>query len=177
MAYIYVVNKNEFVNKDQTEKLLTQINLSDIKEQNSAVGKIIVSYAISKYYNIPSSDLIFSKTELGKPFLKNHPNIHFNISHSGDMVACIIADYPVGIDIQKIRSYNQKIAERVCNEKEFKKIENSSDKSLEFIKIWTQKEAVIKRDGKSIAGNIKNVLENQNVFSQRINNYWISFTF
>jgi len=40
------------------------------------------------------------------------PHIHFNISHAGHYVACVISDEPVGIDIEIIKSVDLRIAER-----------------------------------------------------------------
>lgn len=40
------------------------------------------------------------RTETGKPYLRLHPELSFNISHSGDWIACALGDAPVGLDIQ-----------------------------------------------------------------------------
>ena len=47
----------------------------------------------------------------GKPFLINAVEIHYNISHSGSYAACVVADLPVGIDIEQIKSADITIAE------------------------------------------------------------------
>ena len=39
--------------------------------------------------------------EHGKPFFTLQPGIHYNITHSGQYVACIFAGQEVGIDIQE----------------------------------------------------------------------------
>lgn len=42
------------------------------------------------------------RPENGKPYLPDYPDFHYNISHSGGIVACAVSDSPVGIDIQQI---------------------------------------------------------------------------
>lgn len=37
------------------------------------------------------------RTETGKPYLRLHPELFFNISHSGDWIACALGDAPVGL--------------------------------------------------------------------------------
>ncbi len=102
--------------------------------------------------------------------------MQFNISHSEEYVICVISDKPVGVDIQKIGEYNPDVAKRVCNEKELLEIENSFDKASEFTKLWTQKEAILKMYGIGIAnGDIKNCIKNQEVKSQKMNDYWICY--
>ena len=44
--------------------------------------------------------------EHGKPFLTLQPKIHYNISHSGKYVMCIIAGEEVGIDVQEHKKVN-----------------------------------------------------------------------
>ncbi len=43
---------------------------------------------------------VFKIQEYGKANISNYENIHFNLSHSGKMVACAISDEEVGIDVE-----------------------------------------------------------------------------
>ena len=54
-----------------------------------------------------------AKGEHGKPFFTLQPKIHYNISHSGKYVVCVIAGEEVGIDIQEHREldYEKRSAE------------------------------------------------------------------
>ncbi len=88
--------------------------------------------------------------ENGKPFLRGG-EIFFNISHCAEGVAVALDTEPVGIDVQEIDGFNEKVAKRFFDESENKKINASPDKAKAFTRIWTLKECVIKCDGKSIA--------------------------
>ncbi|MBQ3041498.1 MAG: 4'-phosphopantetheinyl transferase superfamily protein [Clostridia bacterium] len=88
--------------------------------------------------------------ENGKPYLKDE-DIHFSISHTDGLVAVCISDSPVGIDCEKINpSYKEKIehfSKRYFKENEADLIKSSDDMLLEFYKVWTTKEAYIKKHG------------------------------
>ncbi|WP_288447532.1 4'-phosphopantetheinyl transferase superfamily protein [uncultured Chryseobacterium sp.] len=113
--------------------------------QLSLLGKLLLQYGLRTHYNI-------AKAETGilpnrKPYLKNH-NVHFNISHSRELVVCAIAEYPLGIDIEfndpKVSYHDFKFQ---MTGHEFQEIDSSDNKTKEFFTCWTRKEAVIKAHG------------------------------
>lgn len=162
-----------FVQLEKQERILRQ----KIKQNadNMLIGEILTKITIKKTFGIDITKQKFAYTEYGKPYLSDYSDAHFNISHSGIYVACAVSDMPIGIDIQKICEYNFDVARRICNAKELKQIENSEDKASEFTKLWTQKEAVLKMVGTGIVnGDIKNCLDNHNIGSRKIKNYWMS---
>ena len=57
--------------------------------------------------------------ENGKPYLKNG-GMYFNISHSGDYVVLATADSEVGVDIEKIVSADDAVADRCFTAEERK---------------------------------------------------------
>lgn len=166
----------KFVQTEKQERILKQ----KIKQNadNMLIGEILAKTVIKKTFGIDITKQEFAYTEYGKPYLLNFPNLHFNISHSGEYVACAVFDKPVGVDIQKIGEYNSDVAKRVCSEKELIQIENSLDKASKFTKLWTQKEAVLKMHGTGIAsGDIKHCLDYHNIQSERIDDYWLSLSY
>lgn len=67
------------------------------------IAALIARYAIIKRTNLKNSTLIFDKNTYGKPYLCNttKEEIHFNISHSGDYVICLIDNDSCGCDVEK----------------------------------------------------------------------------
>jgi 4'-phosphopantetheinyl transferase len=59
-----------------------------------------------------------SVSEHGKPYLADYPNIHFNISHCLKAVAVVVADIPVGIDVESFRDYSDGLLDKTMNETE-----------------------------------------------------------
>ncbi|MCD8283005.1 MAG: 4'-phosphopantetheinyl transferase superfamily protein [Prevotella sp.] len=94
----------------------------------------------------------------GKPFLRNHPGIHFNISHCKEAVACVTGTSPVGIDIERRGRYSDLLARKVMNEKELRSLAAAADRDLAFTRLWTCKEAILKLQGTGIAGDMQNVI-------------------
>ena len=163
----------KYVQAEKQERILKQKIKQNV--DNMLIGEILAKVVIKKTFGIDISKQNFTYTEHGKPYLLDYPDVHFNTSHSGKYVVCAVSDKPIGADIQRIGEYNSDIAKRVCNEKELVQIEDSSDSASEFTKLWTQKEAVLKMYGTGIAsGDIKNCLDNHNVQSERIEDYWVS---
>lgn len=86
-----------------------------------------------------------------KPILKGYPHIHFNFSHCKSGVLCVIDDQPIGCDIEDIE---EKLDLALChfcyNDQELAEITSSPDPCVEFTKLWTKKEAVLKLTGDGI---------------------------
>ena len=96
----------------------------------------------------------------GKPFICDHPEIAFNISHSGDYAAAVFVRpgtesdcaesvhtiYSAGIDIERIGRMNERIA-RILRE-----TDGDLETKEELCRIWTAREAFVKCTGIGLAG-------------------------
>lgn len=92
----------------------------------------------------------------GKPYLADHPEIHFNISHSGGYGVCALSTMPCGVDIQEIRPVRtRRMIERTMSRKEQEQIFQAEDSTREFIKLWTYKESCIKLSGEGLHQDLK----------------------
>lgn len=101
---------------------------------------------------------LFHYDENGKPRLSNYPDLHFNISHCKKAVAVALHDAEVGIDVECRRAVSQALMERVCCAEELSLIRSSADAELEFIRLWTRKEALLKCTGVGIREDLRNIL-------------------
>lgn len=130
-------------------------------KKRTVAGEMLARKAISEWCNVPENSIVFEQTETGKPYAKGLP-VEFNISHSGDMVVCAVDDKTIGIDIEKIRPIDLKVAKRICTEEEqiylFGRTPTdqdfiyTSDHEIltRFFKLWTAKEAYCKLKGNGI---------------------------
>ena len=93
-----------------------------------------------------------SRTPAGKPFLPDHPALHFNLSHSGRWVVIAWADQPVGIDVETVRMDHRKegLARRFYHPEEQAYLFQLQDWSWRFFEIWTKKESYLKYLGTGI---------------------------
>ncbi len=121
------------------------------KEKHLSVGAwVLLSHALKRegLTNIP--EIRFS--EKGKPFFPEAPDIHFNISHSGQWVMCAVSDSPVGCDIEKIASIDLNIADKYFSKQEYEfiSLQPESLKTDAFFRFWTLKESFLKNIGKGL---------------------------
>lgn len=99
----------------------------------------------------------FSYGSNGKPYFKELPGIHFNLSHCHKGVACAISDMPVGIDIEEIQ-FDEPVAARVFNADEYARIKECASPAEKFTELWTTKESYLKLTGQGICMDLKNVI-------------------
>ena len=92
--------------------------------------------------------------EYGKPSFKNS-KYFFNTSHSGKYALCVISDVEVGCDIEEIKDYKQRVAERFFTEKENNYLKITNDKEALFYRFWTLKESYIKCIGKGFGMSLQ----------------------
>lgn len=114
--------------------------------QLSILGKILLIIGLRNMnFEFNETDLYFNK--FNKPLFKND-FCRFNISHSSEMVVCIISNLcDVGVDIERMSPID--VADFTINmtKMEWKLLSNSINPINSFYNYWTQKEAVIKAHG------------------------------
>ena len=162
---IYVFENIDLITDEFVEGFLPNLPLD---RQNKALnykhkigrnlcvmGYWLLCFGLRREYNIFTyPQLSYNKN--GKPYLPEHPDIHFNISHCKNGVACVVSKNEVGIDIQDIRDYKPAVAKRVCSDDEMEILAQSPHPEKDFCKFWTIKEAFIK-----LSGTSADVLENK----------------
>lgn len=88
-----------------------------------------------------------------KPYLVKHPELHFNLSHSGGMVMAAFSDRPVGCDIEKDGKADLRVARRFFHEAERADVERQPDPAAmtdRFYRYWTLKESFLKVTGEGM---------------------------
>ena len=116
---------------------------------------------------------MLGRTEDGKPFLAGLPGLHFNLSHSGDYIACAFSDEEVGLDLQEhSRPHTSivRIARRFFTAREYEAIQalpsdenaaspdNSACRLALFYRLWSIKEAYLKYLGCGLRGGMDGYL-------------------
>ena len=122
-----------------------------------AMAYLLLCEALRQEYGITELP-VFEYGEHGKPFIVGHPDIHFNFSHCREAVICAVSDQPVGVDVESIREYKESLARYTMNDQELEQIARAERPDVEFIRLWTMKEAVLKLSGRGIVDDLKHVL-------------------
>ena len=80
---------------------------------------LLFLYALRTEYGMTElSSLQLAKHPHGKPYSVAHPELFFNLSHCKSACACVLADRPVGIDVERKLSYKEALMRRICTEEE-----------------------------------------------------------
>lgn len=161
---IYLFTDYQSLTEDVMVTLSTKLSDQRLEKFNSIQhlqGKredlssyLLLRYALRTEYNIDDAP-VFVYNDNGKPYLKDHPSVHFNLSHCHGAAVCVVMDSPVGCDVQDLRRYRRLTAHRVCTVEELEILKHSDNKSAEFSRFWTRKEAVAKLKGESVLSYLK----------------------
>lgn len=99
----------------------------------------------------------------GKPFFRRlqpanqgaMPELHFSVSHSGTWWGCLIAEEPVGFDMEICRNNVDylKIARRFFTEEEYDLVHSGGQDV--FFDIWVRKEAYVKYKGSGLGEGLR----------------------
>lgn len=102
--------------------------------------------------------LLFEVNEHGKPHLKDHPHIHFNISHCPKAIAVAVDDKPLGVDVERFVTPSDSLLNYCMNEDEVRQVRESEHPEQTFASFWTRKEALFKLRGTGITHELRDVL-------------------
>ena len=151
---IYLASAKDLEDKALFQKLYHTV--SDIRQNKidslllekdkrlSLAAELLLKKALSDC-GIDSFELEYG--ENGKPYIKDHNDIFFNLSHSNEMVMCAVSSDEVGCDTEKIKDIDLKIAKRFFSESEYNLIIGNEKKNDMFFRIWTLKESFMKATG------------------------------
>lgn len=132
---------------------LGKINNQKNKEESDRklIAWALAVSMIKKHFGIPIEEQEFADGEYGKPHLIGFPDVHFNISHSGKYIMCVVSDIPVGVDVEEIRQFNPKVAKKAFSKEVQKRLSESENKDRDFTREWVKLEANLKRLGVGLA--------------------------
>lgn len=98
----------------------------------------------------------FLYNDYGAPYIEGGP--HFSISHCKRGIAVAVSENPIGIDIEAIRTFSPDLMRKTMSPAEQQRITSSATPDQEFIRLWTQKEALLKLQGTGIISDLHHVL-------------------
>lgn len=111
--------------------------------KRTLLAHAMLGYAVSRSHpgiSLPPEPVI---DKYGKPHIYAPDELFFSLSHSEDYAICVIANRPVGADIEEIKNENKGIADRFFAKEEQMLVTDP----LSFYRIWTLKESFIKALG------------------------------
>ena len=151
------LNSNErpfFVDEFRWKKM------QSIKEKNDKMRSLASAYLLNTMCEkIGINSPEYGCKEKGKPYLKGHEEIAFNISHSGDYAVLVYNMQGVnGIDIQQIRTLKEGMKKRILNQNEVVPDGFTIEEENVYLnRIWCIKESYVKMTGEGLALDFRRI--------------------
>ncbi len=99
---------------------------------------------------------LIAEAEGGKLIIPDQTEFYFSLAHSGEYAACVVSDFPVGVDIQQYKPVREGLAKRFFQAQEaalLKKARGNAREEL-FFRLWTGKESYVKLTGEGLRKNL-----------------------
>lgn len=156
---------------------LSMLNPTQVKRTHSMSKKRLHEFFFSRQllnfavtHLKPNIEYQINEQENHSPDIKliNNHSINCSISHCPTWLGIIISvdTQNIGIDLESIRSnWNIEKAKLFCSERQIQfafDMKNSFERNRELTKIWTQKEALFKANGKPIFDKSIELMESSN---------------
>lgn len=129
------------------------------KEQHEAAYKLLFD-GIKQLWGISASEEDILKGGRGKPYFREGIPVSFGISHCKGYAACAVcaAGYgDIGFDMECIREYRERTADKVFSPEEHEHILESDNTDLAYTVMWTLKESYVKYTGTGLSGHFSDV--------------------
>ncbi|MDL2269388.1 4'-phosphopantetheinyl transferase superfamily protein [Desulfosarcina sp. OttesenSCG-928-A07] len=123
--------------------------------RHALVRSVFVSGFSGPEWPCPDSDperldqIIFPKDADGAPLPMS--GIYWSLSHKPEVVGGVAATAPVGIDLETVRPVHSGLFSKIADEAEWALFPDGKTQ-MNFFRVWTAKEAVIKAVGVGFAG-------------------------
>jgi 4'-phosphopantetheinyl transferase len=112
-------------------------------------------HILGSYLGSPAASIRFGYAPAGKPFLVDHPELGFNLSHAADLALVSVSrGGEIGVDVEEIQSDEviDSTSALVLSPPEHEELRRSTGRTRQerFARFWTRKEAYIKADGRGM---------------------------
>ena len=161
MVKAYLLNREELKKIKYDEAILSEGRRAKIEKfkheddkELSACAELLLIYALKKLDAHVQLPLNITEEESGNLLLETkiegYEKIYFNITHSRDFAAVAVADEPIGIDIETIKTKDVDHMDRILHPEEvllLSFVSNPSEKKKYFYECWVSKESYLKNLG------------------------------
>ena len=157
--------------KEYRRDKISKLSLVKSKYLSLAVELLIKKACEDFGIDYQKEEIVFNQH--GKPLFKNS-SYQFNTAHSGDYALCVISDVECGCDIERVKEYKERVAERFFSANEKQYLELSNEKEDLFYRLWTLKESYLKCIGKGLSvplNSFELIAENNNIIIKDKNDY------
>lgn len=121
-----------------------------------SIGVALLLDCLLSEHGLHESEMTYVEGEHGKPSFANHPELLFNLSHSGSLVAAVMLrntstnTFQVGVDLQRVTRYRPDIVRRMFSAADRALLATATDEAERqrlFAQCWCRAEAYAKATG------------------------------
>ena len=127
---------------------MIHLYLKTTEGKDSEAAHLLLEQVLREEYCITAPE--FLQGPQGKPYLPGGPE--FNISHSRGHVAVAFSSRPLGLDVELVRPFLEKLPERIFSPRELAWFRGRSSTKADFFTLWTLKESYYKYLGTGLPG-------------------------
>jgi 4'-phosphopantetheinyl transferase len=126
-------------------------------KQRFIVSRIALRTLLARYLNLNHKEIYFEVGENKKPHVKGNTRLHYNVSHSGDIVLIALSGSAIGVDVENMPSetHYTEIMEISYSKDETDHVNTATNPLQTFYTLWTRKEALLKATAKGIDDDMK----------------------
>ncbi|GGO05545.1 hypothetical protein GCM10010969_32060 [Saccharibacillus kuerlensis] len=120
-----------------------------------AASHMLVSVLLGERLGIGYRELVFRRGKYGKPYLDYEYAPSFNLSHSGKLVVCALADLEVGVDVERSDPLDAAVIRTLLGETSPAAIGGLAEPEelQSFYERWTMLESWLKAEGTGLSGD------------------------
>ncbi|WP_150273133.1 4'-phosphopantetheinyl transferase family protein [Paenibacillus tepidiphilus] len=156
MIDVYYMDINEETGGDLYEKLLgacapgkreeAEQYVREADRRRTVYGEALSRYMIAKRTGMRMRDIEIGRNPYGKPFVQGDGDLHYNVSHSGSLVACGLDRQAIGIDVEQVQNIDMVLAEQFFHIREYSYIlsREFGQRMNALYDFWTLKESYVK---------------------------------
>ena len=156
-AKTYYTNFSDFYTEEAINTRISEISEAKQERIHTAkraetkasllAGELLIRAAIKNALDLENVKIAVD--DHGKPYLPEHPEVHFNLSHSANIAVCTVSDVPCGVDIEQISKPHEvmAMANRFLSVKEHAAVLMSPNPNEAFCRLWTLRESYVKMRG------------------------------
>lgn len=157
MIKVYAMNVSELDVTDEgilskmSQRRLEKISrLKVMRSKKQSIGAELLLNHVMRTEAGMEAPINWETDANGKLFVPGC-DVCVNLSHSGEYAVCAVCDTDVGVDIERVKTADIKLARRFFTAEECDFVENAASADDAFSDIWVRKESFVKAVGKGLA--------------------------
>lgn len=116
-----------------------------------AAGRFLLLEGFRRYAGAGSLPPLYTTPD-GKPYFSGGKPA-FSLSHAGKIAVCAFSASEIGIDVEKVAPVDRELLSVLRpEERAYLRQIPEKDQAMEFYRLWTQKESLVKASGEGLGG-------------------------